>query len=306
MRFLVYSFKFDWRVGGIVVLNKLANLLAQEGHETFIIDGSEKNNNGAINIDIEQAIELAKDKETVVIYPEVIIGNPLKAKKVARWILFFPGFHGGEKQFDDSEYIFTYNKAFVANTPYQSTTEIRIVETMVNHFYDLGLERLEDAILIKKGKQDLEERERIHMQPRSGTLLKVTSADEMIEQSTDISDYNKKLNQVRYFISYDNYSYHSILALLAGCISVVIPELGKTKEIFFAEYPERKSNVLYGFEENSIGPQKPELLRDQLNRVELSNIDSVRKLVGEIHGYFNSVNSVKFWRWRGATKKTMV
>lgn len=46
----------------------------------------------------------------VVVYPEVVEGNPLKADCVVRWVLNFPGLLGGDKTYDKNELVFGYSK----------------------------------------------------------------------------------------------------------------------------------------------------------------------------------------------------
>ena len=57
MKFLLYSYKYDWRVGGIVVLNKLADVLADIGFETYIIGEDNEINGKAVRVSEVQAIE---------------------------------------------------------------------------------------------------------------------------------------------------------------------------------------------------------------------------------------------------------
>lgn len=289
MKFLIYSFDYDWRIGGIVVLNKLANLLAQLGHETYIMAGNPSKIGHAVNIDLEAALEKAQDPETIVIYPEVIKGNPLDAKKVCRWVLYFPGFHGGETEFQENEFVFVYNKSFVSETPYKSSLEIKIVETSNTQFYNMGMHRNKSVILIKKGKSNIDERTRLFLDPFRDILHNLESADELIMNCQDINDYNLELNQVKYFISFDNYTYHNVLASLSGCISVVIPELGKTKEQFISEYPERQFSVFYGFDSIPTSISN-DLLRKQLEVLEKNNLLLVTDLIREIQKHFKKVN----------------
>jgi hypothetical protein len=285
MKFLIYSFNYDWRVGGIVVLNKLADLLAELGYDSYVIDENRKTHGPAVRINLEEAFEIAKDAKTFVIYPEVIVDNPLNAKNVCRWVLYFPGVNGGDETYHHSEFVFVYNKAFVLNTPYKDFPEIKIVNPMLSEMSNLGIKRTKDAILTKKGLQNLEERKKMFVDPYTEKLLEVKSADELIAGCGDIAEYNRKLNEIRYFISYDNYSYHNILAALAGCVSIVIPEIGKPKEEYLLEYPERASYVSYGFDEN-FQFREIRLLRNQLKNIEINNLQFARKLVEEIQMYF--------------------
>lgn len=45
----------------------------------------------------------------VVVYSETILGNPLKAKRVMRWVLNFPGALGGSLHFPNDEYVVAYS-----------------------------------------------------------------------------------------------------------------------------------------------------------------------------------------------------
>jgi len=285
LKFLIYSFNYNWRIGGIVVLNKLADLIAELGYESYVIDENRKNHHPAVRVNLDEAIEIAKDPKTFVIYPEVIVDNPLNAENVCRWVLYFPGVNGGNTTYHQAEFVFVYNKAFVLNTPYSDSPEIKIVDTMLSEMSNLGIKRTKDAILIKKGSQDAEKRKEIFIDPYQEKLLEVESADEFIAECVDIAEYNRKLNEIRYFISYDNYTYHNILAALAGCKSIVVPELGKSKEEYLLDYPERVPYVSYGFDEK-FDYQESSLLRKQLKNIETNNLQFARKLVEEIQMHF--------------------
>jgi hypothetical protein len=47
--------------------------------------------------------------DSIIIYPEVVSGNPYRSKKVIRWVLNDPGLLGGDKAYPDSEMIFIYD-----------------------------------------------------------------------------------------------------------------------------------------------------------------------------------------------------
>ncbi|MEI7705657.1 MAG: hypothetical protein WCK73_13785 [Deltaproteobacteria bacterium] len=48
-------------------------------------------------------------RDAVVIYPEIVSGNPLRARKVVRWVLNSPGLLGGDAFYADSEMVFAYD-----------------------------------------------------------------------------------------------------------------------------------------------------------------------------------------------------
>jgi hypothetical protein len=51
----------------------------------------------------------------IVIYPEVVAGNPLEAECVVRWLLNFPAFLGGDSVYADSELPVAFSKVLAAS-----------------------------------------------------------------------------------------------------------------------------------------------------------------------------------------------
>jgi hypothetical protein len=140
---------------------------------------------------------------------------------------------------------------------------------------------------VKKGSNDFEKRAKLFLEPFMGRLPKIESADEIIANSPNVSNYNRKLNSSRYFISFDHHSYHSVLASLAGCISVVIPEIEKSEDAFFKGFPEAKiAGVNYGIKENEVDPSNQNLFRLEKNKIETTNVQNVVDLVNLLKKYF--------------------
>lgn len=82
----------------------------------------------------------------IVVYPEIVFGNPLGFQNVARYVLHYPGVLGGAAQFHHSEVIFTHNKdffpqAFLLTLPW-------IDETI---FYEDDSEKVQDCYFVYKG-----------------------------------------------------------------------------------------------------------------------------------------------------------
>ena len=49
----------------------------------------------------------------IMVYPEVVHGNPLKMPHVVRWLLNWPGHVGGDVTFDKSELLFAYVEDYI-------------------------------------------------------------------------------------------------------------------------------------------------------------------------------------------------
>ena len=60
----------------------------------------------------QDAVDLhfSQQKTPVVIYPEVVIGNPLAAPCIVRYVLNFPGLLGGSVTYSDSELVYAFSK----------------------------------------------------------------------------------------------------------------------------------------------------------------------------------------------------
>lgn len=287
MKILIYSYRYNWRWGGIVALHKLAELISGMSFETFLLNGEKSKAGGATCVGMEEALEIARDPQTVVIYPEVVFGNPLNANRVARWVLYFPGVQGGERKYDRSEFVFTWSKAYLTNSIYDSAPVLNFTGILDNHFSDLNLTRSNDAILIKKGFHKMDDRASIFLYPYVDNLTQFESADEIIDRATDISDFNLRLNQIRYFISYDNYTYHSVFAALAGCISIVIPELDQSSEAFFDLFPEAKiAGVSYGFEEHNRNSLNLDSYKLEKYRIDSRMFEKMENLIRAMTSHF--------------------
>lgn len=47
--------------------------------------------------------------DSIVVYPEIVSGNPFDARKVVRWALNTPGRLGGDRSYSDREMVFVFN-----------------------------------------------------------------------------------------------------------------------------------------------------------------------------------------------------
>ena len=90
-KFLVYSDFFNEKFGGHRILHKLGNTLHSLNEEVYsLCDPSEFVKYPKMNISD------FNPEDTIVIYPEVVIGNPINAKYVTRWLLNDQKYEYGE------------------------------------------------------------------------------------------------------------------------------------------------------------------------------------------------------------------
>lgn len=285
---------FNWISGGIIVLHKLGKTLADAGCDVYIVaySGSGTLPESKAKIITRNEINwLCNPKEDLAIYPEITIGNPYHAKYVARWILYHPGVIAGSTTYDQSEYVFHYQKRFVEDTEYRDSPQLFVLQTNVDSFYPMNMERNHDAIMIKKAtlkkSGNFEDRQK-YFNDDLVNLPKV-NFDYLVDSNPrlDPPNLNNAFNQVRYFVSYDPATYHSIMAALAGCISVVIPVDGLSKEEWKKQLPVAKYGVAYGFDDIEWAMSTVNDLRNMLIQMEQDNATQVNNFIDKVQSKWN-------------------
>lgn len=93
---------------GIRITHRLIHLLNTRGFEAY-------SNTPVINLEWNE--KYANDKmqrelayHGIVLYPEIVDGNPLHARRVVRYVCNVPGYLGGETTYHPNEVVFYYNQ----------------------------------------------------------------------------------------------------------------------------------------------------------------------------------------------------
>ena len=263
IRYLFCTYPPLWQKGGSMVMHLFAKMLADMGEDVYItlaqnVAGRDTfktklpENKATEITSYEEAVALAQQDDVAVIYPEIVTGNPMNAKKVIRWVLYYPGGHGdGDLVYHPSELIFTYFERYVKGTPHENSPLLTIVETRLDQFYPMnGIERAYDCILVKKGAANFEALKAKHLNPNHTLLDKpFFILDGLLDTLNDVTQLNQIFNQVRYFISFDQATYYNIMASLSGCTSIVLPIDGISREQWSKEMPTYQYGVAYGFDD---------------------------------------------------------
>jgi hypothetical protein len=254
LKFVVISEPYDEKRGGSIVLHKLAQKLFEYGDEVYIT--GETICEGVKNLDKHKHI-LNNTKDYVFICSETHKFNKdLNPSNIVRWILYKIGFFNGSEGFyEPKEKIYQYNGFFTKNTIYKNSKELVYFEPNIDKFFNKGINRKkEDCILIKKGQ--------------SKNIIKNGLILDDIIYSNSFKSIDEimfdKFNEYERFISYDTSTYHSIQAALCGCISIVIPEEGVSKEDWIKNQPLLKYGVAYGFDDIEWAISTQNMVRDHL------------------------------------------
>jgi len=116
---IFYIYAPPWRdsSAGIRVLHYLCHSLNVVGCQAWLVLSNPKSKEQLVNPGLDTPVlsklqaKLHKSlgRSPVVVYSETILGNPLKAMRVMRWVLNFPGALGGSLHFPKEEYVVAYS-----------------------------------------------------------------------------------------------------------------------------------------------------------------------------------------------------
>lgn len=223
----------------------------------------------------------------VVVYPEIVFGNPLNAKNVVRWYLHNPGFHTKKIYFGSGELCFKYHNGFsnfVNPGSKMSENILNIVYYPLN-FYNMdsiNANRQGVAYVIRKGK---------------GRELKHVDDNSILIDGMSHVEVARVFKSVKVFISYDLYTAYSYFAALCGCDSIVMPMPGVSKEQWYPQ-EESRYGLAYGFEEIEYARKTRSKLIAKIKsdhernaEVVTNFIEETQEFFGEKDNYENSINS---------------
>lgn len=298
LKFVVYALPYDENTGGIIALHRLCDLLNQKGEEAYLskfyfsFPKFDKRiilrsiyrilrwfvqrylipfkTNKIFNTPIINNNQI--NDEYIVIYPEIVSGNPLNAKNVVRWLLHKPGFHTGEINYGKNDIFFFYQVIF--NDPVINPHEDHLlsVSWVRDDIYKQTNTQVRkgSCYMIRKGRG-----KKIVHDLNNSILLDGKSHKKIAEI----------MNKCEYFISYDLQTMYSQYAVLCGCKSIVIPENGVSKN----EWQPKKEfqyGIAYGFDDIQEAEKTRDLVYESMKREEDNSNVSVGHFIKKIYKFF--------------------
>ena len=286
MTFLIFSFDYDWKSGGNQVLHDLAKILSQD-NTTYVCANKTLFDSKAICVNFDKAKELAALNDTVTIYPEVIAGNPFEAKNVVRYVLYYPGWHAGDKEYNDDEFVITYNHEYVKNTKYDKSFILTVLDPKLTIMKNTDKKRDIIGLLVRKSK-DFDYKMSVLKNYKHLINLPIISIDDIINKCNNLNELAEIYNQITLFISFDPHTYHSTMAALCGCQSVVIPSEDLSSEDF---YNVQKYGVAYGFENIDFAKLTHRKMIEDLKAMEQNTYTQCAQFVELVKNHF--INKAK-------------
>lgn len=213
---IIWTPKLDDRVGGIIVLHQLAMDLRDLGVRSMLYNPEGERYENPFCSDFAELIDV--DERTVVVYPEVIEGNPLKGVNVVRWMLCDLGVHKPRaifKSWDKKDLVFHFSSF---NSKYDSS-DLSILYTLwINPAIEnKGLQRSGSCYLFRKASLFHPQIQMIH--PKDAVMIDQCSNDEILQI----------FNEKALFFNYDPHSYYDAMAVMCGCPAIIYPLEGVSK-----------------------------------------------------------------------------
>jgi len=260
MRIIVCTPGFDLNSGGTLVLDVIAHKLVEAGLQVaFLMLAPIKLDsarwtlglaNQHIGSKVLRGIPVINKNDLdqssdIVIYPEVVFGNPCRASKVVRWLLNSPGKICATQIDFVNELVIAHATHFIpegmecAMPGAPDGNKINVLSlayfdnTAVESYFDNAKER-NVSVLVRKGL-------RYH-----ATIPKFPD-DWLNLDRLPFEDQLSEMAKSRYVVSYDPYTMLSNYACLVGSKSIVVPIPGCSEDQWLPEIG-RRTGIAYGIQ----------------------------------------------------------
>jgi len=205
----------------------------------------------------EPGVPIAKpymiyDKKNTVIYPEAY-GNPLEFTKIVRFNLYFniyePNVENEYNIFAASPFLMNYNKIRQIYGAREINLKKEYIYPKFAHYiynldewfnicYDYGNPREESCFMIRKGI--------IHPHKRTQYNYHPKNSYEIPYNLSNFADVTKIFNKYKYFYTYDGFTNMCQVAMLCGCIPIIVPFLDFKSINEFWEETIYTNGIAYG------------------------------------------------------------
>lgn len=213
------------------------------------------------------------DEDTIVIYPEIVWGNILHAKKIVRWFLYFNRYPNDENAYEKEALYFSFREIFNDDklNPTCRKLRLRNFDDELYRQTNFGV-RSGKCYIVRKGaeRSDLPEE-------FDGPVIDSFTEPEIV----------RIFNEKKYCYCYDTQTFYATIAAVCGCIPIVVPEPGKTR----ADYTmgdDAIYGVAYGDTEDEIAYALAtrDQLRKKLDNFKKENEAAVDYFIAECQHYF--------------------
>lgn len=288
--YLIFVPPYDENAGGSIVLHKLCHTLNQLGEEAYLWIAPYPWNDNSMRARLKRAYNrlflpfgrcqnyqtpvanraLLK-RNPIVVYPEVVSGNPLKGANVVRWFLHKPGFHTNVIDYGKNELYFFFDK-FCNDTNINSDESNELFLITLNPLYTNTFQRRSGSCyMMRKGR---------------GKAIIHDTRDTIQIDGLSHREIAAIFNRTEFFFSYDEYTMYSQFAALCGCISIVIPLSHRSREEWVEKHPISKYGIAYGMDDIAHAKRTMHKVREYFDDLEKESITTVTNFIEKTSIYF--------------------
>lgn len=151
---------------------------------------------------------------SIVIYPEVTYGNPLNAKFVVRWLMYFYPYSKSSDAYSTNDLFIAYREYFndIDLNPNKSIITLNYFDSILYRQYNFG-QRKDKCYILRKGRKRKD--------------LPKHFDGPIFDDNMSQHELVKMFNEYRYCYSYDTQTFYTAIAAVCGCIPIVVMEPGK-------------------------------------------------------------------------------
>lgn len=151
---------------------------------------------------------------SIVIYPEVTYGNPLNAKFVVRWLMYFYPYSKSSDAYSTNDLFIAYREYFndIDLNPNKSIITLNYFDSKLYRQYNFG-QRKDKCYILRKGRKRKD--------------LPKHFDGPVFDDNMSQHELVKMFNEYRYCYSYDTQTFYTAIAAVCGCIPIVVMEPGK-------------------------------------------------------------------------------
>jgi len=225
---VIYTPPYTNICGGIIVMHYFCKLINEKYNDRFCAKLFMHNNLKYKNPFCNHFARLDEINDNcIVIYPEIVSGNPLNAKNVVRWILLELGIEmplDHYKKWSETDLIYHWEP--IDNQlccPFYNNT-----------FTNKNLEnRDKTCYLIKKGVI-------IHK-----NIKYIHPSDSICIDDLSLEEKAKLFNECKFFYTYDPNTAYILFSAACGCIPIIYPVESINEEDYFKTKMFNFDNVIY-------------------------------------------------------------
>ncbi len=254
MKILVWTPGWRDDSGGVIALHRLCFMLREQGANASLWGPQVEDCYGNPYASVTDTAT----SECTVVYPEIVSGDPLGAKKVVRWLLNVPGRLAGDGKFAPDDLIITYARTFHPTAP-----EVFVFDLFPEHIHANGTaDRSGGIFIVRKGAH----------KPR---LPAIDGENFFLNgDETKPANFGAWARRSKRCYSYDAATWLSVQAVLCGCESYVVPDEGVSAQQWRDEHWLFRVGVGYGLDDKH-GIRTAHLLKPWLEECEQRSIRSV-------------------------------